>query len=98
MVDMDVNDRFQLPFSTPPHCLQTPYSNLFTMGLRLGDIAPDFEAETTKGPIKFHEWIGNSWVSTYHYRSARFGDLIMASSFPAWLAYVNRVSSSRLYA
>ena len=68
------------------------------MGLRLGDIAPDFEAETTKGPIKFHEWIGNSWVSTYHYRSARFGDLIMASSFPAWFAYVNRVSSSRLYA
>lgn len=33
------------------------------MGIRLGDIAPDFEAETTKGPIKFHEWIGNSWVS-----------------------------------
>ena len=33
------------------------------MGLRLGDTAPDFEAETTKGPIKFHEWIGNSWVS-----------------------------------
>ena len=33
------------------------------MGLRLGDIAPDFEAQTTKGDIKFHEWIGNSWVS-----------------------------------
>ena len=30
--------------------------------LRLGNIAPDFEAETTKGPIKFHEWIGDSWV------------------------------------
>jgi len=31
------------------------------MSLRLGDIAPDFEASTTQGPIKFHEWLGNSW-------------------------------------
>lgn len=29
--------------------------------LRLGDIAPDFEAETTQGKIKFHDWLGNSW-------------------------------------
>ncbi|KAJ7578002.1 1-Cys peroxiredoxin [Mycena floridula] len=29
--------------------------------LRLGSIAPDFEAETTKGHIKFHEWLGDSW-------------------------------------
>ncbi|MBG6111217.1 alkyl hydroperoxide reductase subunit AhpC [Flavobacterium sp. CG_9.10] len=29
--------------------------------LRLGDIAPDFEAETTQGKIKFHEWLGDSW-------------------------------------
>jgi len=31
------------------------------MSLRLGDIAPDFEANTTQGPIKFHEWLGSSW-------------------------------------
>jgi thioredoxin-dependent peroxiredoxin len=32
------------------------------MALRLGDAAPDFEAETTLGPIRFHDWIGNSWA------------------------------------
>jgi len=31
------------------------------MSLRLGDIAPDFEANTTQGTIKFHEWLGTSW-------------------------------------
>jgi len=31
------------------------------MALRLGDISPDFSAETTEGPIDFHEWLGNSW-------------------------------------
>jgi alkyl hydroperoxide reductase subunit AhpC len=31
------------------------------MAVRLGDIAPDFQAETTEGKIKFHEWLGNSW-------------------------------------
>lgn len=30
--------------------------------LRLGDTAPDFEAETTQGRIRFHEWIGDSWA------------------------------------
>lgn len=32
------------------------------MALRLGDTAPDFEAETTEGPIKFHDWIGDGWA------------------------------------
>jgi alkyl hydroperoxide reductase subunit AhpC len=29
--------------------------------LKLGDTAPDFEAETTEGTIKFHDWLGDSW-------------------------------------
>ena len=29
--------------------------------LRIGDEAPDFEAQTTEGVIKFHEWLGDSW-------------------------------------
>jgi thioredoxin-dependent peroxiredoxin len=32
------------------------------MALQLGDIAPDFEADTTEGRIKFHEWLDDSWA------------------------------------
>jgi len=32
------------------------------MAVRLGDIAPDFSAETTEGNVKFHEWIGDKWA------------------------------------
>src|SRR6267154_2264682 len=31
------------------------------MSLRLGDIAPDFEADTSEGKMKFHDWLENSW-------------------------------------
>jgi alkyl hydroperoxide reductase subunit AhpC len=31
------------------------------MSLRIGSLAPDFEAETTQGRIRFHQWLGNSW-------------------------------------
>jgi alkyl hydroperoxide reductase subunit AhpC len=32
------------------------------MALRIGDTAPDFDAETTEGPVRFHDWIGDSWA------------------------------------
>jgi alkyl hydroperoxide reductase subunit AhpC len=32
------------------------------MGLSINDIAPDFEAETTEGRIRFHEWLGDNWA------------------------------------
>ena len=32
------------------------------MGLKIGDTAPDFMADTTEGRLKFHDWIGDSWA------------------------------------
>ncbi len=31
------------------------------MPLTIGDTAPDFEAETSEGPIRFYDWLGDSW-------------------------------------
>ena len=49
-------------------------------GLNLGDVVPDFDAETSMGPIKFHEWIGdrfrNSILPTLHLCISRFLRLV----------------------
>src|SRR6201996_916591 len=41
---------------------KSPQRRSGVMSIRIGDTAPDFEAETTEGKINFHDWIGDSWA------------------------------------
>src|SRR5437899_505975 len=48
--------------STHGAAIGDPYLKGTTiMALRINDIAPDFKADTTEGPISFHSWLGDSW-------------------------------------
>lgn len=52
------------PYVSLPPLLRKPKSTLLTPpdSLRLGSTAPNFQAETTKGPIDLHEYIGDNWL------------------------------------
>jgi alkyl hydroperoxide reductase subunit AhpC len=47
---------------SPPAKTQKTMAEQRAPPLRLGSIAPNFQAETTTGPIDFHEFVGDSWV------------------------------------
>ena len=52
--------RARTPILTPANVIDRILRRI-VMALAIGDTAPDFEAETTEGKIRFHDWLGNSW-------------------------------------
>jgi hypothetical protein len=58
-----------------------------THGNRLGDIAPDFEAETTLGKIHFHEWLGDSWE--FYFLILRISHLFVQQSWEPQIIILN---------
>jgi alkyl hydroperoxide reductase subunit AhpC len=57
---MPTRDAIASPGRTRAHAF--PIARRNVMALQLGQVAPDFEAETTSGTIRFHEWIGDGWA------------------------------------
>jgi alkyl hydroperoxide reductase subunit AhpC len=41
------------------------------MALKIGDTAPDFEAESTEARIRFHEWVGDGWAVLFSHHRPR---------------------------
>lgn len=72
-------------------CIETTQLSTTLMpSLRLGNTAPDFEAQTTIGPIKFHEWIGDSWVSCVDY-SAYFYSIWYLSKHRQYYSLIREI-------
>jgi alkyl hydroperoxide reductase subunit AhpC len=80
------------------------------MTLRLGDTAPDFSAETTHGPIRFHDWIGDSWCVFFSHpadftpvcttelgRVGQLGNALSQRNVKALALSVNEVAQHRAW-
>ena len=60
------------------------------MALAINDTAPDFEAETTEGKIRFHDWIGDKWAVLFSHPK----DLPVATRRARWVVKNGSVPTS----